>query len=340
MRAQQFTLKNRPKGILSAEDLDLVITDLPTVEPGSIKVRTLLWGVDPGLRMRLSGETSYAAALPIGGVISGFTVGEIVEENDTSFSVGDIVTGAWGWCDFSVVQAGQVRPAPERGALPLSSLLGTMGVPGVTSYFGLLEVGDLKAGENVLVTSAAGGVGSITSQIGKIKGARVIGLAGGADKCNWLTQSLGLDGAIDYKSDVDLDTQLTAQFPDGIDVVFENIGNRMVDLVLPHMREKGRIVICGQTEDYNTAPEERYGIKNTSLMIGKRLRMEGFVALDYADRYEQARAPIRQWSKEGRLLTKENITIGFKNLPDAFASLFVGSELGRRLVAADESCTR
>jgi len=334
MHAQQFILKKIPEGILSDDDVELVTQELPSVQTGEVKVKTLLWGVDPGLRMRLTGVTTYAPPLPIGAKISGFTVGEIIESNDPRFAVGDEVTGAWGWCDYAVVTGEMIQPAPERGTLPLTSLLGTMGIPGITAYFGMLDVGGLKAGETVFVTSAAGGVGTIASQIAKIKGARVVGLAGGSEKCEWLTQTLGLDGAIDYKASTDLETQLSDQFPDGIDVVFENIGNRMVDTVLPHMRDRGRIAICGQTEDYNATPDTLHGIKNTIHMIGSRVRMEGFVALDYADRYEEARSDIRAWSSEGLLKTQEHVTIGLHNLPEAFRSLFTSNVLGRKLVAA------
>lgn len=337
MLGQQFILKQVPQGILADGDVELVTRELPSVLTGEVKVKTMLWGVDLGLRMRLTGVTTYAPPLPVGAKISGFTVGEIIETNDPRFVVGDEVTGAWGWCDYAVVAGDAIRPAPARGALPLTSLLGTMGVPGITTYFGMLDVRALKAGETVFVTSAAGGVGTISSQIAKIKGARVIGLAGGPAKCEWLTQTLGLDGTIDYKASTDLDTQLSEQFPDGIDVVFENIGNRMVDAVLPHMRDRGRIAICGQTEDYNATPDTLHGIKNTVHMIGSRVRMEGFVALDYVERYEEARADLRAWSSEGLLTTQEHVTVGLTNLPEAFRSLFTTNLLGRKLVAADAS---
>lgn len=334
MMTREFLLIRRPEGIPEANDFRLSTRTLDPLAEQLVRVRTLLWGVDPGLRGRLSDETSYAAPMELGSAVTGFVVGEVIESRDPRLAAGDVVTGAWGWREIADVSPAAISPAPERGGLPLESLLGLLGIPGITAYFGMLDVGQVKSGERVLVTSAAGGVGSIACQIGKIKGAQVTGLAGGTDKCAWLRDSLGLDAVIDYKAEADLDAALARVFPDGIDVVFENIGNRMVDTLLKHMRNQGRIVICGQTADYNLPPEQRHGIRNTRNIIGRRLRIQGLVAMDYASRYEEARRDLRTWAAAKKLITKEEIEVGFERLPGAFVSLFEGSKLGRKLVAA------
>ena len=334
MQTNEFVLTAYPPGVPGPDHIRLTSRALEAIDEKCVRVRTLLWGVDPGLRSRLSGVTTYAPPIALGSVITGFVVGEVLETRDERFGVGDIVTGAWGWRDVANVRGDAIQLAPARGDLPLSSLLGVLGIPGITAYFGMLDIGRVQPGETVLVTSAAGGVGSIASQIARVKGARVIGLAGGEAKCAWLRDTLGLDGTIDYKEAPDLDAALRRSFPDGIDVVFENIGNRVVDAVLPHLRTRGRVVVCGQTEDYNLPLDARHGIKNTIHVIGRRLKIEGLVAMDYAARYEEARRDLRAWTTEGRLVTKEHIERGFDRLPAAFASLFTNNPLGRKLVAA------
>ena len=333
VQANEFVLRAYPVGVPGPDHIQATTRALEALQEKSVRVRTLLWGVDPGLRSRLSGVTTYAPPIALDSVITGFVVGEVLETKDDRFAVGDIVTGAWGWRDVANVRGDAIQRAPERGDLPLSSLLGVLGIPGITAYFGMLDIGRLQPGETVLVTSAAGGVGSIASQIARVKGARVIGLAGGEAKCAWLRDTLGLDGTIDYRATPDLDAALTRSFPEGIDVVFENIGNRVVDAVLPHLRTKGRVVVCGQTEDYNLPLEARHGIKNTIHVIGRRVKIEGLVAMDYAARYEEARHDLRGWTADGRVVTKEHVDVGFERLPAAFASLFGENALGRKLVA-------
>lgn len=334
MQTREFVLVRRPAGVPGPDDIKLSVRTLGPLDEGRVRVRTLIWGVDPGLRGRLSDRVTYTAPIELGGVVTGFVAGEVVESRDARFAQGQLVTGAWGWREIADVSPAAIAPAPERGGLPLAALLGILGIPGITAYFGMLDVGQVKAGERVLVTSAAGGVGQIASQIGKITGAQVTGLAGGKAKCDWLRDVAGLDQVIDYKAAPSLEAALAEAFPDGIDVVFENIGNQVVDAVLPNMRNRGRIVICGQTADYNLPVEQRHGIRNTIEIIGKRLRLEGLVAMDYADRYEEARSALRGWAAEGRLVTKEDVEAGFERLPAAFASLFSGGNFGRKLVAA------
>jgi NADPH:quinone reductase len=334
MITREFMLVRRPEGVPEASDFLSKTRALDDLEDGCVRVRTLLWGVDPGLRSRLSEEATYTASLKLGEVVTGFVVGEVIESGDSRFTVGQVVTGSWGWRELADVLPDAISLAPERNGLPLASLLGLLGIPGITAYFGMLDVGRVKASDRVLVTSAAGGVGSIASQIAKIKGAHVTGLAGGDEKCSWLRESLGLDATIDYRAEPDLDLALGRAFPEGIDLVFENVGNRLVDLAMKHMRTHGRLVICGQTEDYNLPPERRHGIRNTRNVVGQRLRLQGLLASDYLNRYEEARRDIRAWTAQGKLVTREDIEVGFERLPQALATLFDGSKFGRKLVAA------
>jgi NADPH-dependent curcumin reductase CurA len=266
-------------------------------------------------------------------VVTGFVVGEVVETRDPAYAVGQVVTGGWGWREVADVAASALEPAPERGALPLAALLGVLGVPGVTAYVGVLDVGRVRPGERVLVTSAAGGVGSIAAQVAKVGGAHVTGLAGGAEKCAWLRDDLGLDATVDHRAEPDLDAAFARAFPDGVDVVFENVGNRVLDAVLPHLRDHGRVVVCGQVEDMDLPEEQRHALRNTRGLVARRLRIEGFVALDHRDRFDAARADLRAWAEQGRVRTREDVTVGFEHLPAVFASVFTGGGLGRRLVA-------
>lgn len=335
--AREFVLAEHPTGTPAPGHFELVTRKLADLNPGEVCIRTQVWGVDPGLRSRLSAVASYVPSLRIGETVSGFVAGEVLQSSDSRFIPGDIVTGSWGWRDFANVDADMLALAPERGDLPMISLLGLLGIPGITAYFGMLDVGGVKSGDRVLVTSAAGGVGSIAGQIARIKGARVVGLAGGAAKCAWLKDSLGLDGAIDYKATPDVGAALGAAFADGIDLVFENTGNQMIDTVLPCMRTGGRIVICGQTADYNVALPQRHGIRNTSPIISRRLKLQGLLAMDYAARYAEARTDLKAWAQAGKITTTEHVTVGFEQLPQAFSSLFQSSVLGRRLVVSDNS---
>lgn len=334
MSNRAFTLARIPDGVPGPEDFRLETLNAEPLADGRVRVRTLIWGVDPGLRARLTRKASYTAGLQVGDIVSGFVAGEVVESRSPAFQAGDIVQGAWGWREMADVAPEAISPAPERGPLPLAALLGLLGVPGVTAWFGITEIGAVKPGEEVLVTAAAGGVGSIAAQVAKLKGARVVGLAGGPEKCAWLRDGLKLDDVIDYKGEPDLKAALRRAFPKGIDVVFENLGNAMIDALLPRMRPCGRIVVCGVSADLNTPAEERYGVRNIAELIGKRLRLEGFVALDYRDRYHEAWDALRAWAAAGELVTREHIAVGFENLPTEFASLFGENALGRKLVAA------
>ena len=252
-------------------------------------VRNHFASVDPGMRGRLSGEASYTAPEPLGDVVGSATVGRVISSLHQGFAEGDWVAGAFGWQELGLSPGGRgIRRIPQ-GPIPPSAHIGVLGIPGLTAYFGLLDIGEPKPGETVLVSTAAGAVGSAAGQIARIKGARAVGIAGGPAKCQWLIEELGFDAAIDRLAEPDIAAAVERVCPDGVDVFFDNVGNSLVDAILPLMRLHGRLVISGQTADYNLPREERVGLKNTRPFITARLKMQGLVVFDYAREFPRPR---------------------------------------------------
>jgi NADPH-dependent curcumin reductase CurA len=294
------------------KESDFRIDAVDQAEPGKgeVLVRNHFVSVDPGMRGRLSGEASYTAPVPLGDVVGSATVGRVIASGHQRFALGDWVAGAFGWQELGLSPGGRgIRLVPE-GPIPPSAHIGVLGVPGLTAYFGLLDIGRPQPGETVLVSTAAGAVGSAAGQIARIMGARAVGVAGGPAKCRWLTEELGFDAAIDRLAEPDMAAAVARECPDGVDVFFDNVGNSLVDPILPLMRQHGRLVISGQTADYNLKPEERVGLKNTRAFITARLKMQGLVVFDYA---------------------REDIVDGLESLPAAFVGLFKGENFGRKL---------
>lgn len=298
---------------------------------GDVLVRNHFVSVDPGMRGRLSGEASYTAPVLLGGVVGSATVGRVIASRSGAFAVGDWVAGAFGWQELGLSPGGRgIRRIPE-GPIPPSAHIGVLGVPGLTAYFGLLDIGRPKAGETVLVSTAAGAVGSAAGQVARIKGARAVGIAGGPAKCRWLTEELGFEAAIDRLAEPDIVGAVARKCPDGVDVFFDNVGNSLVNPILPLMRPHGRVVISGQTADYNLPPEERVGLKNTRSFITGRLKMQGLVVFDYAREFPKAWADLTGWILDGRLKYREDVVDGLEALPAAFVGLFNGENFGRKL---------
>ncbi|MGF1453867.1 MAG: NADP-dependent oxidoreductase [Alphaproteobacteria bacterium] len=329
--ARRFVLAQRPRGLPAPDDFAMQTATLGPVDEGQVLARTLYCSVDPGMRSRLNDTASYAQPIAIGGVIDGANVGEVLASGDGRFVPGDLVVSGLGWQDHVLAPAKLFRKLPETG-LPPSAAIGVLGIPGMTAYFGLYDVGGLRKGQVVLVSSAAGPVGATAGQIAKLEDCLVIGIAGGPEKCRWLTEELGFDAAIDYRETDDITGAVQSLTPKGVDIYFDNVGNAMVDAVLPTMRAYGRIVVSGQVADYNAAPGERAGIHDTQTFITHRLRMEGLVVFDYAARFPEAITRMAGWIHEGRLKYREEIIDGFESLPDAFIGLFRGENFGRRLV--------
>lgn len=312
---------------------DFQIDEVDTAAPadGQVLVKNRFVSVDPGMRGRLSGKASYTAPLPLGGVLGGPSVGRVVASKNPKFAVGDWVAAAFGWQEYGLGEEPGVRRIEDL-RLPPQAQIGVLGSPGLTAYFGLLDIGAPKPGETVLVSTAAGAVGSAVGQIARIKGARAVGVAGGTQKCRWLVEDLGFDAAIDRKAGPDIAAAVARACPDGVDILFDNVGNTLVDPVLPLMRQHGRIVVCGQTADYNLAPEARHGLRNTSYFITARLKMQGLVVFDYAHEAPSARRELTDWVLEGRLRYREDVEIGIERAPAAFIGLFQGENFGRKLV--------
>jgi NADPH-dependent curcumin reductase CurA len=298
---------------------------------GEVLVRNHFASVDPGMRGRLSGEASYTVPVPLGGVVGSATVGRVIASRVDAFAEGDWVAGAFGWQELGLSPGGRgIRRIPE-GPIPPSAHIGVLGIPGLTAYFGLLDIGEPKVGETVLVSTAAGAVGSAAGQIARINGAFTVGIAGGPAKCRWLTEALGFDAAIDRLAEPDIAAAVARACPDGVDVFFDNVGNSLVDPILPLMKLHGRLVISGQTADYNLPAEARVGLKNTRTFITARLKMQGLVVFDYAREFPRAWAELTGWILDGRLKYREDIVDGLESLPAAFVGLFEGQNFGRKL---------
>lgn len=331
----RWVLARRISAAPTPGDFRREVVDVPPPVEGQIRVRNRFVSVDPGTRGRLGDRETYAQPLGLGEVIQAATVGQVESSRHPKFREGDWVAAAFGWQTWALSDGRGVRVIPDNG-LPPSTAIGVLGIPGLTAYFGLLDVGAMREGDTVLVTSAAGAVGSAAAQIAKIRGAkRVVGVAGGAAKCDWLVRELGLDAAIDYRAVGDLAGALREACPEGIDLLFDNVGNAMIDTVLPLMRLNGRIVVCGQMADYNQPGHVAAGLTNTRAFIGQRLTMRGFVAFDFYKQYPSAWEHLTDWIRGGRLKYREDVSTGFDTLPDAFIGLFEGRNQGRRLVHLD-----
>ena len=330
---RKWTLAKHPSGVPSADcfALESFTPDAPS--DGEVLIRTHYFSLDPGMRGRLSGD-SYAAGLKIGDTIESAGIGEIIASKSERFAVGDMVMGGLGWT--------QALTHPDRGIqnldpalfddkVAMTATIGVLGVPGLTAWFGLQDLGQPQAGETLLISSAAGPVGATCGQIGKTLGLSVIGIAGGADKCAYLTD-LGFDAVIDYKAEDNLVNAIEAAAPDGVDIYFDNVGGEMLDAAILNMKPKGRIVVSGQVAEYNR--EKPVGIRQTTRFITHRLRMEGLVVYDYAKQFPKAQAAIAALIRDGKLAYKEDISDGIEDAPRAYATLFAGANFGRRLIKA------
>jgi NADPH-dependent curcumin reductase CurA len=306
---------------------------LPELSEGHVLTRTLYCSADPGTRSRLSSGASYAPPLRIGDPIDGFAVGEVMESANPRFAVGDIVATGGGWAEHAAFTGrGYIQKVPHR-RLPLSYWIGVLGVPGMTAWFGLKRVANLKAGERVLVTSAAGPVGATAAQIARGLGAaRVVGTASGADKAGWLRDEARLDAVVDYKAEADLQGALKAASSEGYDVLFDNVGNAMIDTVIPLLRPGGRIVISGQLADYNTPAGRTPGLQNTRYFIASRLRMEGLVVFDDLKSFPVAQEELGGMIERGEVKVREQRYRGLEAAPRAFIDLFTDSAFGRRII--------
>ncbi|MBV7257195.1 NADP-dependent oxidoreductase [Pacificimonas sp. WHA3] len=319
---------------LPVED-DFAIHEGPVPVPGDGQFRARhIWNsVDPGTRSRLSGSDTYAAAQTLGKPMDGFSVGVIEESKHPDWPEGTQIFFAGGWRTHSILNGKGFIGKVQEAGLPLSTWIGVLGVPGLTAWFGTREIGRFREGDRVLISSAAGPVGATAGQLARAWGAsRVVGIAGTAEKCAWLTEEAGFDAAINYKAVDDLDAAIAENMPEGVDLLFDNVGNRMIDRVLPRMRYKGRICVSGQVADYSVAPAERDGIRNTMPFITHQVNMQGLVVFTFAKGFAEALTGMAKMIHAGQLKLKEERFEGLDAMPSAFCGLFRGENFGRRVV--------
>lgn len=323
---RQFLLAKRPVGAATRETFAYVETPVGEPGPGQILVENLYLSLDPAMRGWMNDSKSYIAPVGIGEVMRALGVGKVIASNNPAFAVGDHVNGALGVQDYFLGEPkGFYKVDPSRAPLPL--YLSALGMTGMTAYFAFLDVGQPKAGDTVVISGAAGAVGSVVGQIAKIKGCRVVGIAGGAEKCKLLIDELGFDGVIDYKNE-DLHAGLKRECPKGVDVYFDNVGGEILDAVLTRIAPKARIVICGAISQYNNK-EAVKGPANYMSLLVNRARMEGFVVMDYAAQFADAAKEMGGWMAAGKLKSKEDIVEGLETFPETLGKLFSGENFGK-----------
>jgi NADPH-dependent curcumin reductase len=326
---RQFRLIARPQGNAQRSDFDFVSEAAPTPGEGEVLVKVNYISLDPAMRGWMNDAKSYIRPVALGEVMRAGGVGQVVASGDPAVPVGRYVTGLTGVQDYALLKSRDVTAVDPRLA-PLERFLGALGMPGMTAYFGLLDVGAPKAGETVVVSGAAGAVGGVVGQIAKIKGCHVVGIAGGADKCQYLVDELGFDAAIDYKN-ADVRAELRQHCPKGIDVYFDNVGGDILDIVLGQLARGARIPICGAISQYNSTGGVT-GPKNYLSLLVNRARMEGFVVFDYAARYRDAAVEIAQWIGAGKLKAKEDVVVGLETFPETLNRLFTGENFGKLVI--------
>lgn len=331
---RQWRLASRPTGMVADENFSWVEEPVPTPEKdGQILVRNLYLSMDPTQRGWIARD-SYMPAVPIGEVMRGGAVGRVVASRQPGFVAGDLVQGLFGWQDYTLIDAATRPPTRVPAGVPPTMALGVLGATGLTAYFGLLEVGKPKAGETVVVSGAAGATGSVVGQIAKIKGCRVIGVAGGPDKCAWVTGELGFDACIDYKRE-DVRARLGELCPKGVDVYFDNVGGEILDAALARLAFHGRVVLCGAISQYNAA-DPPPGPKHYLNLLIQRGRMEGFIIMDYLPRAAEAVRDLAAWIAEGKLKDRVDVREGLENAPATLRRLFQGENTGKQLLKIAE----
>ena len=331
---RQITLASRPVGAPTQDNFKLVETAVPTPERGQVLVKALYLSLDPYMRGRMSDAKSYAPSVKIGEVMTGGAVGRVVDSRHPGFKEGDIVEGRIGWQDYGLVEGGMLRKV-DPDVAPISTALGVIGMPGLTAYFGLFEIGKPRPGETLVVSAASGAVGAVVCQLGKIAGARVVVIGGGPDKCAYVKDELGVDAVIDYKAEKNLAKALAAACPDGIDVYFDNVGGPVTDAIATLFNLRARMIVCGLISHYNM-PDGYVGPSILRSVLTNRVTIQGMIVFDWHDRWPAGIAQLGKFVKAGKLKYKEDVTEGLENAPATFIGMLEGRNFGKTLVKIAE----
>jgi len=328
---RRMVLAERPSGMVDAGTVRLEEGPVPEAGPGQALVRVRYLSIDPTIRTWMDDAPGYLPPIALGEVVRAGGIGEVLATNSERYAVGDLVFGMPGWQDYVVADEGAAAMQVIPPGIDPTLVLGVFGVTGMTAYFGMIDVGRVAEGDTVVVSGAAGATGSVAGQIARIKGAsRVVGLAGTPEKCAWIVDELGFDAAVDYRSD-DVAASLRSLCPDGIDLYYDNVGGKILDICLAQLALRGRIVMCGAISVYNDM-DRTSGPRNIFNLIIKRARMEGFLVLDYLDRFPEAQLDMAGWLGEGRVKHAEHVVDGLEHAPDALNLLFTGGNTGKVIV--------
>lgn len=330
---RQIILTSRPKGLPNESNFRLETVPLPQLKDGEVLVKTLFLSVDPYMRGRMNEGRSYIAPFEVNKPLTGSIVGIVADSKSSNFKKNEFVAGFLNWADFSVAPANILQKIDPQ-IKPISHVLGVLGMPGMTAYFGLLNIGKPKKGETVVISAAAGAVGVVVGQIAKIMGCQVVGIAGSDDKTEYLIKELGFDAAVNYKHP-DFAQELKKACPKGVDIYFDNVGGEISDQVFLLINQHARIVICGQIALYNQDKPEM-GPRNLSLLLTRSASAEGFIVSEFSSQFPQAVKEISEWIKQDRIHYRETIVEGLENAPEAFLGLFKGENIGKQLVKVAE----
>ena len=331
---RQYYLASRPEGEPTSSDVP--VREVPVPEPGEgeVVMRNLYISLDPAIRGWMGDDPNYIEPITLGDSVRASVIGRVVKSNSPDFAVGDVAMTMGGWESHTLVPGVALNKLDESAGIPLSYFLGVLGPTGLTAYFGLLEVGRPKAGETVLVSAAAGAVGSVVGQIAKMQGCRVVGMAGNDDKCRWLKEDLGFDEVINYRSCGDYQQAIAAACPDGVDVYFDNVGGEILDAALLCLNKFARVAVCGWISTYNVA--DAPGPRNLWQLVAESVTIQGFVVLDYMERFGEGVGQLAEWVMAGKLQFREEVVDGLDNVLPTFLRLFDGSNQGKLVIRIPE----
>ncbi len=334
---RQYRLKTRPAERINADTFERVEERVPELKDGQALVRTIFLSLDPTNRIWVTDVEQYMPPVQIGEVMRGIGIGQVVASKNPKYTAGQLVSGAVGWQDYNVIDGTEswpFSPLPSNLPVPAEDLAGAAGFTGLTAYFGVFDIARASEGKTMVVSAAAGAVGSIAGQLGKIAGCRVVGIAGTDEKCAWLTNELGFDAAVNYKA-ADWKEQLTKATPDGIDINFENVGGEIMEFVFSRLNLRASVALCGLISSYNESSDERTKVSLSKVLM-KRIRIEGFIITDFADKFPEASVKLITWLAQGKIKSRSTIVDGLENAPEAVNQLFDGSNVGKLLVRVGE----